>query len=568
MAHFNVNPSSSDYLNWEKRLELYYEKQIFEKECQLKVNLERIKKEYQVKMVALELEVKKQKLLHVVNGEPGRDVAMQPVVGETTTCFPGGDTTTVPSHSLNLADTNPQPPITTLSNTYSPHITHDDVVQVNADTLPLQSFSVTPTTDSSTAPQSHSFDSADPNILTQPHLFDSADTNHSYPAQAHSLESATTDPIFAQPYRFDGSRAISISCNVSLCGQSVGTNLQVVPAQSHTSSVPPDMSTTDNQSDDQSDSLVTPAQTRMTNTPLNTPTTTSSTGSFSLCPSSAKSSVALDNTLSGGPPTGIPFHYLNSDIQQPIYVTTPTHSASPPGVHVSCPQPANSTLLVQELCDPFDMNSYQSGLLGNAFPRGYSTLVYQAPDTTSWATQGDKNDWPPFKMLGHHACHILNHDYTLMRDKLSHIFDHNDVPPNIKPPFNRIFCARNMPLTYPTSCSSIECFMFFCSFFDTVSLSCHSSLREDISQSSTFGLHPFLLPIGNCVRFILALSWQTILSYLKRFMLAQSWQMILSYLRRFMLALSWKMISSHFWISSRWVQSKIWRFNHSLPFCL
>ena len=98
MAHFNVNLSSSDYLNWEKRLELYYEKQIFEKECQLKVDLERIKKEYQVKLVALELEVKKQKLLHVVNGEPGRDVAMQPVVGETTTCFPGGDTTTVPSH--------------------------------------------------------------------------------------------------------------------------------------------------------------------------------------------------------------------------------------------------------------------------------------------------------------------------------------------------------------------------------------------------------------------------------------------------------------------------------------
>ena len=172
------------------------------------------------------------------------------------------------------------------------------------------------------------------------------------------------------------------------------------------------------------------------------------------------------------------------------------------------------------------------------------------------------------KMLGHHACHILNHYYTLMRDKLSHIFDHNDVPPNIKPPFNRIFCARNMPLTYPTSCSSIECFMLFCSFFDSVFLSCHSSLREDISQSSTFGLHPSLLPIGNCVRFILALSWQTILSHLKRFMLAQSWQTILSYLRRFMLALSWKMISSHFWIGSRWVQSKIWRFNHSLLFCL
>ena len=248
MAHFNVNPSSSDYLNWEKRLELYYEKQIFEKECQLKMNLEKIKKEYQVKMnmmekAALEREAKKQKLLHVVNGEPGMDVAMQPVVGETTTCFPGGDTTTVPSHSFNSADAKPQPPITALANTYSSHITHDDVVQVNADTLPLQSFSVTPTTDSSTAPQSHSFDSADPNILTQPHLFDSADTNHNYPAQAHSLESATTDPILGQPYRFDGSRAISISCDVSLCGQSVRTNLQVIPAQSHTSSVPPDMST-------------------------------------------------------------------------------------------------------------------------------------------------------------------------------------------------------------------------------------------------------------------------------------------------------------------------------------
>ena len=125
MTHFNVNPSSSDYVNWEKRLVLYYEKQIFEKECQLKMNLEVIKKEYQVKMdmmekAALEREVKKQKLLHVVNGEPGRDVAMQPVVeqvGETTTCFPGGDTTTVPSHSFNSADTNPQPPITALSNT-------------------------------------------------------------------------------------------------------------------------------------------------------------------------------------------------------------------------------------------------------------------------------------------------------------------------------------------------------------------------------------------------------------------------------------------------------------------
>ena len=514
---------------------------------------------------ALELKVKKQKLLQRVNEDRGRGGAIpQPVVeqvGETTVCFPGQETTTVPSHSFNSADTDPQPPITALSNTYSPHITHDDVIQVNADTLPLQSFSVTPTTDSSTAPQSHSFDSADPNILTQPHLFVSADTNHSYPAQAHSLESATTDPIFAQPYRFEGSRAISISGNVSysLCGQSVGTNLQVVPAQSHTSSVPPDMSTTDNQSDDQSDSLVTPAQTRMTNTPLNTTTTTPSTGSSSSCPSSAASSVALANTLSCRPPTGPPFHSLNSDIQQPISVTTPTHSASPPGVHVSCPQPANSTLLVQELCDPSDMNSYQSGLLGDAFPRGalvegYSTFVYQAPVTTSWATQGDENDWPPFKMLGHHACHILNHDYTLMRarDKLSHIFDHNDVPPNIKPPFNRIFCARKMPLTYTTSSSSIEYFMLFCSFFDSVSLSSHSSLREDISQSSTFGLHPSLLPIGNCVKFIPALSWQTILSHFKRFMLAQSW----------------KMISSHFWMGSRWVQSKIWRFNHSLPFCL
>ena len=331
------------------------------------------------------------------------------------------------------------------------------------------------------------------------------------------------------------------------------------------------MSTTDNQSD----SLVTPAQTRMTNTPLHTPTTTSSTGGSSSCPSSATSSVALDhvdNTLSGRPPAGLPFHSLNSDIQQPISVTTPTHSASPPGVHVSCPQPTNSTLLVPELCDPSDMNSYQSGLLGKAFPRGalvegYSTFVYQAP-VTSWATQGDENDWSPFKMLGHHACHIPNHDYTLMRDKLSHIFDHNDVPPNINPPFNRISCARKMPLTYPTSSSSIKCFMLFCSFFDSVSLSSHNSLREDISQSSTFGLHPSLLPIGNCVRFILALSWQTILSHLKRFMLAQSCQTILSHLRGFMLALSWKMIISHFWIGSRWVQSKIWRFNHSLPFCL
>ena len=59
------------------------------------MNLEMIKKEYQVKMeeAALELEVKKQKWLQLVNGERGRDVAIpQPVVeqvGETTTCFPG-----------------------------------------------------------------------------------------------------------------------------------------------------------------------------------------------------------------------------------------------------------------------------------------------------------------------------------------------------------------------------------------------------------------------------------------------------------------------------------------------
>ena len=120
MAHFNVNPSSSDYLNWEKRLELYYEKQIFEKECQLKMNLEMIKKEYQVKMekAALELKVKKQKLLQRVNEDRGRGGAIpQPVVeqvGETTVCFPGGETTTVPSHSFNSADTNPHPPITAL----------------------------------------------------------------------------------------------------------------------------------------------------------------------------------------------------------------------------------------------------------------------------------------------------------------------------------------------------------------------------------------------------------------------------------------------------------------------
>ena len=409
MAHFNVNPSSSDYVNWEKRLELYYKKQIFEKECQLKKNLEMIKKEYQVKMekAALELKVKTQKLLQRVNEDRGRGGAIPyPVVeqvGETAVCFSGGDTTTVLSHSFNSADTYPQPPITALSNTYSPHITHDDVVQVNADTLPLQSFSVTPTTDSSTTPQSHSFDSADPIILTKQHLFDSSETNPTNPAQVPSLDSTITVTIsLAQPHAFDGPCVTSISCNVSLCGQSVGTNLPVVLAQSHTSSVPPDMSTTDNQSD----SLVTPAQTRMTNTPLHTPTTTSSTGGSSSCPSSATSSVALDhvdNTLSDRPPTGIPFHSLNSDIQQPISVTTPTHSASPPGVHVSCTQPTSSTLLVQELCDPSDMNSYQSGLLGNAFPRGalvegYSTFVYQAP-VTSWATQGDENDWPPFKMF-------------------------------------------------------------------------------------------------------------------------------------------------------------------------
>ena len=64
MAHFKVNPSSSDYVNWEKRLVLYYKKQIFEKECQLKMNLEMIKIEYQVRMdmmekAALEREVKK-----------------------------------------------------------------------------------------------------------------------------------------------------------------------------------------------------------------------------------------------------------------------------------------------------------------------------------------------------------------------------------------------------------------------------------------------------------------------------------------------------------------------------
>ena len=109
------------------------------------------------------------------------------------------------------------------------------------------------------------------------------------------------------------------------------------------------------------------------------------------------------------------------------------------------------------------MNSYQSGLLGNAFPmgalvEGYSTFVYQAPDTTSWATQGDESDWPPFKMLGHHACHILNHDYTLMRDKLSHIFDHNDVPPNIKPPFNRIFLChiQRDPVPLNVLCCSVH----------------------------------------------------------------------------------------------------------------
>ena len=327
------------------------------------------------------------------------------------------------------------------------------------------------------------------------------------------------------------------------------------------------MSTTNNQSDNQSDSLVTPTQTYKMNTHLDTPTTTSNMGSSSSCSSSATSSVTLDN------PTGIPLYLLNSNIQHPISVPTPTHSASPPAVYASCPQPANSTLLVPEvLCDPSDMNLYQFGFLGNAraFPRStlvedYSTFVHQAPVTSSWSTKHLENKWSPIRMLGHHACHILNY-HIPTRDKLSRIVAHNDVPPNIKPQFSQIFCARKMPLTYPTSSSSIKCFMLFCSFFDSVSLSSHSSLREDISQSSTFGLHPSLLPIGNCVRFILALSWQTILSHLKRFMLALSWQTILSHLRRFMLALSWKMVSSHFLIGTRWVQSKIWRFNHSFVF--
>ena len=158
------------------------------------------------------------------------------------------------------------------------------------------------------------------------------------------------------------------------------------------------------------------------NTPLKPPTTTSSIGSSSLCPSSAKFSEALDNTLSGGPPTGIPFHSLNSDIQQPISVPTPTHSASPPRVHVSCSQLANATFLVQKFCDPLDMNSYQSGLLGNArsFPRSalvddYSTFVHQAAVTSSWATQCHDNKCRRFMMLKHHTCHILN-NYTLMRE--------------------------------------------------------------------------------------------------------------------------------------------------------
>ena len=128
MAHFNVNLSSSDYVNWKKRLVLYYKKQIFEKECQLKMNLEMFKKEYQVKIekAALELKVKKQKLFQRVNEDRGRGGAIpQPVVeqaGETAVCFSGGDTTTVPSHSFNSADTNPQPPITALSNTFQLHL--------------------------------------------------------------------------------------------------------------------------------------------------------------------------------------------------------------------------------------------------------------------------------------------------------------------------------------------------------------------------------------------------------------------------------------------------------------
>ena len=187
------------------------------------------------------------------------------------------------------------------------------------------------------SPQSHSLDSAstDPIILTQPHLCDSPETKPVNQAQIPSLDSATSlSTSLAQPHIFDGPRIILISGNVSISGQSVGTNLPEVPAQSYTSSVPPDMSTTDNQSDDESYSMVSPAQTYMMNTHLDTPTTTSNMGSSSSWSSSATSSVTLDHVDN---PTVIPLYFLNSNIQQPISVPTPTHSTSPPAVYGQSP---------------------------------------------------------------------------------------------------------------------------------------------------------------------------------------------------------------------------------------